>query len=1059
MKLLEILSTQNLGLPRRTVRESLQARYELFRLALEHNRAALQHMAELEQIYYSDHPIDARTIRRSLACLQAHVLGLADGLNALCADRFAELPAVCRAIDAEIAAEFAPRPAPASGALVLPLEQVGAGMADQVGGKAASLGIMKNLLGLPVPDGFVVTAGAVARFLAGGDLAERIRAALAQLSPEDMATLEAGSASIRRMIAETPLPAELAGAIARAHAALAARAGGGVRLAVRSSAVGEDGASSFAGQYATVLNVARAGLIDAVKHVVASKYSARAISYRQLMGLEDEDTPMCVIGLAMVDAQASGVMYTLDPASRDAGLVKVSALWGLGEQLVGGEATPDAFLVDKASGAVVERRIARKPARLVALADGGTRLDATSAEQQASPALTDDMLGRLCTSAVRIERHYQAAQDIEWAIDAADRLFFLQARPLHIETETTTEAEADLTGLDNLLRSGSAAARGIAAGPVFVAHGATDLAAIPDGAVLVTATAAPAYAAAIGRIAALVADAGSVTSHLASVAREFGIPAIMEAGDATTRLPQGEPVTVVAETRVGVFRGVVEALRERMRPAKRRYVDSPAHRKLRAILDRIVPLNLTDSRAPLFSVAGCRSYHDVIRFCHEHAMRAMFDISSDAEGAGAAVRVVTHLPLAVFLIDLGGALRAGGEGRRPVTPEDFASLPLQAIWAGMTHPGVSWEGTVNFARSRFMALMASIATSELGPEPGGDSYVLAAHDYLNFSAKFGYHFATVDALCTADPGQNYVALQFAGGAGNFFGRSLRVRFLGAVLERIGFEVSLQGDLLEAAFGRHGPEATRDRLDQLGRLLASCRLLDMTLANEDAVDALAAAFLAGDYDLLKSRDPDQPENFYTQLGHWARRDRDGRSCLHQSGRMGKKPIAGALSGLIGQTIGTSYQALLDSIGAYYYFPLAIAKNGEMADGSVAVDLLPEGGRIDRAGGIVFGLRNAANYFVFRINALEHNAILFEFVNGKRHERRRTALEIRSGRWYRLQADIAGATIVCRLDGQALIEYVAATPVRGQVGLWTKADSSTWFGPLALASAAGRREFDR
>ena len=102
MKLLEILSTQNLGLPRRTVRESLQARYELFRLALEHNRAALQHMAELEQIYYSDHPIDARTIRRSLACLQAHVLGLADGLNALCADRFAELPAVCRAIDAEI---------------------------------------------------------------------------------------------------------------------------------------------------------------------------------------------------------------------------------------------------------------------------------------------------------------------------------------------------------------------------------------------------------------------------------------------------------------------------------------------------------------------------------------------------------------------------------------------------------------------------------------------------------------------------------------------------------------------------------------------------------------------------------------------------------------------------------------------------------------------------------------------------------------------------------------------------------------------------------------------
>ena len=265
-----------------------------------------------------------------------------------------------------------------------------------------------------------------------------------------------------------------------------------------------------------------------------------------------------------------------------------------------------------------------------------------------------------------------------------------------------------------------------------------------------------------------------------------------------------------------------------------------------------MPLNLTDSRAPTFGVAGCRSYHDVIRFCHEHAMRAMFDISSAAEGAGAAMRISTHLPLAVYLIDLGGALRKGeGEsGRRGVTPEDFASLPLRAIWAGMTHPGVSWEGTINFAGSRFMALMASIATAELGPEPGGDSYVLASHDYLNFSAKFGYHFATVDALCGDDPSHNYIALQFAGGAGNFFGRFLRVRFLGAVLERIGFEVSTQGDLLEAAFSRHDAPAIRDRLDQLGRLLASCRLLDMTLANDEAVDTLVAAFLAGDYDLLK-----------------------------------------------------------------------------------------------------------------------------------------------------------------------------------------------------------------
>jgi pyruvate,water dikinase len=798
-------------------------------------------------------------------------------------------------------------------------------------------------------------------------------------------------------------------------------------------------------------------LLDAFKRVVASKYSPRAISYRQLLGLDDEDTPMCVIGLAMIDARASGVMYTLDPATGNATQVKVSSLWGLGEQLVGGAATPDAFLVDKASGTIIERHIANKAARLVALPGGGTRLEDTKADQQARPSLSDAALRQLCAGAQCIEAHYQTTQDIEWAIDANERLFFLQARPLHIEAETAPEPEVDSTGLDTLLHTGIAASRGIAAGRVFIAHNDKHLADIPDHAILVTPTASPAFAAIMGRIDALITDAGSITSHLASVAREFGIPAIMEARNATTTLPQGEMVTVVAESRVGVLHGVIDALREHMRPAKKRYVDSPAHRKLRTLLDHVAPLNLTDSRAPDFSVAGCLTFHDVIRLCHEHAMRAMFDLSSAAEGAGATVKVVTHLPLAVYLIDLGGGLRGEGSGRRTVAPADFASLPLQAIWQGMTHPGVSWEGTVNFASSRFMSIMASIATSELGPEPGGDSYVLASHDYMNFSAKFGYHFATVDALCGNDASHNYVTLQFAGGAGNFFGRSLRIQFIGTVLERLGFEVALQGDLIEASFSRHGLEATQDRLDQLGRLLASCRLLDMTLTNEDAVGTLVAAFMAGDYDLLKPRDATQPDNYYIQQGHWSRQTRDDQVCLHQSGRTSAKPVAGALSGLIGKTLGTSYQELLDSIGAYFYFPLAIAKNSEMADGGIAVELMPEGGIIDRAGGIIFGLKNAANYFVFRINALEHNAILFEFVNGKRIERGQAALVIKSGRWYRLHVEIAGRSVRCSIDALPVVTYAAEAAIRGHIGVWTKADSATWFRPLCVDTSEGTRVF--
>lgn len=1057
MKLREFFARKRFGSLLAHAKDDHQIRYDSFRALLNHNRAALHAMAELELLYYSDHPVDARTITQNYGQLSEQVRGLTEALNSLSGGKFAGLLEVCDNIDTRIAAQLAPRRPDLLAPTVLSLEQITPDMLSQVGGKAFNLAVLKNTLKLPVPAGFVMTAAATARFLADNALKDRIREELAQLSPEDLADLEAGSARIRQMVMEAPVPSDLAAAIGSAYAALEAATTRNVRIAVRSSAVGEDGDASFAGQYSSVLNVTRDGVLDAFKRVVASKYSPRAISYRQLLGLEDEDTPMCVIGLAMVEASASGVMYSLNPASRDPSQVQISSLWGLGEQLVSGAATPDTFLIDKRDGTVVERHIANKPARLIALPEGGTRLEETGASQQALPSLTDPSLRQLVAGTLHIEAHYQSAQDIEWAIDAGGQPYFLQTRPLHIEPDTIPEPDADLSGLDTIMHTGIAVSRGIAVGQVFIIRNEKNLAEIPDHAILVTPTASPAYAAIMGRIAALITDAGSITSHLASVAREFGIPGIMEAGDATTRLTHGETVTVVAESGVGVIRGSVDSLRARMRPPEKPYVHSPAHRKLRAVLDHIVPLNLTDSRAPNFSVAGCQTFHDVIRFCHEQAMRAMFDLSTVAEGAGAAVKVTTHLPLAVYLIDLGGELRPDSASRRSVAPDDFSSLPLRAIWRGMTHPGVSWEGTVNFASSRFMSIMASIATSELGPEPGGDSYILAAQDYMNFSAKFGYHFATVDALCVDDAGQNYVSLQFAGGAGNFFGRSLRVQFLGSVLERLGFQIELQGDLIEATFNRHELEVTLDRLDQLGRLLASCRLLDMTLTNEEAVDTLVAAFMAGDYDLLKPRDAVQPDNFYIQQGHWSRRIRDDRTCLYQSGRTSSRPAARQLSGLIGKTLGSSYQELLDSIGAYFYFPLAIAKNSEMTDGRVTVDLLPEGGIIDRAGGLIFGLKNAANYFVFRINALEHNAILFEFINGKRVERSKAELVITSGRWYRLDVAITGSQVICSIDAQPVITYAAGTIIRGHVGVWTKADSATWFRQLICDTATGTKVF--
>ncbi len=1057
MSIFDIFSKKNAAARLAAPDEEHRAKYQHFRTLLNHNHDALLLMAEMEQLYFSGHPFDAGALKRNYARLFEHVLGLATALDELSAGRYPGLADVCRTIDANIAAAITPRVASQSGDMVLPLERVTPDMHGLAGPKAVNLAVMKNVLKLPVPDGFIITAEATARFLEESGLRDRIRQGLARISPEDLTKLETGSAAIRQMVLDVVVPRAIAATISEAYAALEARTRQGIRISVRSSAVREDSEASFAGQYATVLNVTRDGLLDAFKEVVASKYSPRAIAYRQLHGLEDEDTPMCVIGLVMVDAQASGVMYTVDPATLDTTHVKISSLWGLGEQLVGGDAAADAFLVRKDDGEISDRQIAEKAATLIPLSGGGTLLEDTGLAKQTAPSLTDETLRQLCASGVRIEDHYQTSQDIEWAIDADHRLYFLQTRPLHLAPKARELPSADLSGLENLLSSGIAASYGVASGNVYIAKDERQLSAIPDHAILVTRTASPSYAAVMGRISGLITDVGSITSHLSSVAREFGVPAIVNAGNATKVLTDGELVTLSADQPVAVYRGLVEQLGGQLRPTKKLIVDSPVHNKLRAMLDHVSPLNLTNPDAPSFTPAGCKSFHDVIRFCHEHSMREMFGISSAAEGASASTKITSHIPLVIYAIDLGGGLNEQVSSRKTATPEDIDSLPMQALWQGFTHPGINWAGTINFDSSKFMTIMASLATSELGPAPGGDSYVLLSKDYMNFSAKFGYHFATIDALCGDEANHNYVSLQFAGGAGNYFGRSLRIRFLGTVLERIGFQVNLQGDLLEATFNRHDQQSTQESLDQLGRLLATSRLLDMTLSDQDSVDTLTESFFEEDYDFLRPFDANQPEGFFTQLGLWQRRAVDDTTCLLQNGKVWQGPVTGVISGLVGKTLGVSYHDFLDTVGAYYYFPLAIAKNSEMGNGSIHVEVKPESGNIDQAGGVIFGLRNAANYFVFRINALEDNAILFEFVNNKRIQRKTLDMVVTAHTWYRLQVDIDGTTIRCQAGDRHQLEYTAEKVVTGHVGLWTKADSVTLFGPLTIEDANGARTF--
>jgi pyruvate,water dikinase len=501
-----------------------------------------------------------------------------------------------------------------------------------------------------------------------------------------------------------------------------------------------------------------------------------------------------------------------------------------------------------------------------------------------------------------------------------------------------------------------------------------------------------------------------------------------------------------------VYSGVVEELTSLIQPRKKQVFDSPVHRRMRRVLDLVSPLSLTDPDNPSFSPEGCKTIHDVVRYTHEQAVQSMFGLTDEADTVRS-IELKAKIPLELRLIDLGSGLKQGLTTCHEVTPEHVESIPFKAIWKGFTHPGVSWEGSIGLNMNKMLTLLSASATSEFGPAPGGTSYAILSGEYMNLSAKFGYHFATIDAFVGGNSGQNYVSLHFFGGAGSYYGKTLRIAFLGSVLKKLGFQVKLRGDLIEGSITDYDRSSMEDKLDQMGRLLASSRLLDMALTSSADVERLTEAFFKADYDFLALRRDDGLANFYTHGGSWKQTLDAGSPVCMQDGSRAGFTISSGVAGAVNKIMGQALQEFLDNVEAYYYFPLAVAKDVRLSDSAVRVRVKPVSGNIDRAGGIAFGMVDVSNYFAFRINALEDNVILFEFVNGRRIERTSVREKIASGQWHDLRVEVRDRVIRCFLNDRAVLEYGAGKAVRGYVGLWTKADSVTLFDGLVIETDAG------
>jgi pyruvate,water dikinase len=413
-----------------------------------------------------------------------------------------------------------------------------------VGGKGANLGEMVHSE-IPVPPGFIVTADAYFKFLHSANLTDEIRRYLENLNVNDSKKLQQVSDLIKDKISSVPMPPDMVKEIKEAYRKL----GQGL-VAVRSSATAEDlPEASFAGQQRTFLNIqGEDDVVAAIQGCWGSLFEPRAIFYRQENGFDHFKVGIAVPVQKMIQSEASGVMFTIEPLSNDTNNILIEAVFGLGEAIVSGDVTPDQYLLNKNDVTIIDKKIQKQEWQLVKNAKAVSgELEPNikvpiPAATQSKQKLADKDIIALAKLGKMIEEHYEFPQDIEWAKQGT-QIYILQTRPvttlkpkLDTKVHHKIKARAILTGV--------AASPGIAVGPVKIVPVASQIDKVEEGDVLVAEMTTPDFVPAMKRAAGIVTDRGGRTAHAAIVSRELGIPCVVGTEVATRTLKDGEEITV-----------------------------------------------------------------------------------------------------------------------------------------------------------------------------------------------------------------------------------------------------------------------------------------------------------------------------------------------------------------------------------------------------------------------------------------------------------------------------------------------------------------------------------
>jgi pyruvate,water dikinase len=831
-------------------------KYVNFKTLLESNSELLKIISSIEEKLRGDTVFGMSFVNAMTVRIVFHVARMVQSFESMSGRKYPELIEILNRINDVFRQDLQQRKPAKSPQFILRHDSIKREMMGFVGGKNANLGEVLSRLHLPIPGGFAITTTAFDRFIEANELADEIRRRKMELDLIDPEIILRVSEGIQQLFHEANVPPDLEKAIMEAYTELAAKRGfekGKLKIAMRSSAIGEDSELSFAGQYLSVLNVPPENIIHEYKRVLASLFTPQAITYRLHMGITFEDAAMSVACLEMVPSKVSGVMYTRHPFNLLENHVIINAVWGLGPYAVEGVVTPDMYTVSKGSPPVLlDSKISQKRVRLVAKAEGYIADDQVDEDTQKQPCLTEEQAVTLAAYGKVLEEHFGCPQDTEWAINQNNEPVILQTRPLRLEKRDSPESPATaerVPGYTMLLEGGDVVCPGVGSGPAHIVRSMDDLMSFPDGGVLVAATSSPQYVIVMQKAQAILTDSGSSTGHMASLARDFKIPAILNTQKATSSIQQGAEVTVDAYSG-RVYLGRVPQLLEMRVPRGSFMKDTPVYEILRKRADLIIPLNLVDPKSPDFAPRNCRTIHDIMRLIHELSYAELFQLSDLATDYGSiSVRLDAPIPLELFIIDLGKGISDVVRNPHKVTPDEITSVPFAAVLKGMLHDDLrKMEPRPVNLRGFFSVMSQQILTApNMGGERFGDrSYAIISDQYLNFSSRVGYHYSILDTFCGPAPVKNHVNFQFKGGAADDVRRNRRARLIKRILEELGFIVEVIADRVTGRLVKQEENLLAEKLDHLGRLLIFTRQMDMLMATEDSVNHLAECFLRGDY---------------------------------------------------------------------------------------------------------------------------------------------------------------------------------------------------------------------